>query len=251
MAVIGLGVMPGPQAEAWGTLVDIYQAIPANWTVVGGQMVYAHCMARGYSGARPTTDADAVLDVRARGTILLEFTTVLRELGFEPERNNSAGHQSHWQRDEVRVDIMIPTGLGLRASERIGVTGSTALETPGAQKAINRTGAVDVIWDGATGGSIPLPSMLGALVAKSRAFQVDRKPGRERHLDDLVALSSIARPRDALHESDKRERRTLETGLELAARRAESRLDDGALDALTAVSMMAGFDPPSWAANSS
>lgn len=113
--MIDLGSMPLAQSQAWNTLVTLYELIPGNWTIVGGQMVYAHCMARGFEGARPTTDADTVLDVRARGKILYEFSAALRDLGFTPESDNPAGHQSHWQRDGVRVDVMIPTGLGARA----------------------------------------------------------------------------------------------------------------------------------------
>lgn len=240
--MIDLGLMPDAQAQAWGTLVALYQIVPGNWTVVGGQMVYAHCMDRGYTGARPTTDADTVLDVRARGTILYEFSAALGGLGFTPERNNVSGHQSHWQRDGVRVDVMIPTGLGLRAVTRPGVTGATALQTPGAQKALNRTGTVEVTWDGFSGGTVPLPSMLGALVAKSRAFQVDRQPGRDRHLEDLLVLAQLARPKDALRDADRAERRTLMAGLRNAASFARSRSDDAALDSLEAVAMMAQVD---------
>lgn len=239
--MIDLGLMPDAQAQAWGVLVDLYEIIPGNWTIVGGQMVYAHCMDRGFIGARPTTDADAVLDVRARGKILHEFTAALKDMGFVPERDNTAGHQSHWERSGVRVDVMIPTGLGGRASIRPGVTGATALQTPGAQKALNRTGSVDVAWPGFAGGAVPLPSMLGALVAKSRAFQVDRQQGRDRHLEDLLVLAQIARPRDALSDADRAERRTLAAGVRDAASLARRRTDDTALDALEALTMMAGI----------
>lgn len=232
-------MMPRAQAAGWETLVELHKRVGADWTIVGGQMVYAHCMRRGYRGARPTTDADAVLDVRARGDILHDFTAVLSELGFLPETNNIAGHQSHWQRGDVRVDVMIPTELGPRASGRKGVTGGTALETPGAQKAINRTALVEVEWAGFPGGIVPLPSMLGAMVAKSRAFQVDQAEGRERHLEDLLALASIAVPADRLSDADTKELKTLASGLANAALLAKDRHDDSSLDALAAVKMMA------------
>lgn len=240
--MIDLGLMPEAQAQAWGTLVELHLLVPGNWTIVGGQMVYAHCMGRGFASARPTTDADTVLDVRARGEILCEFTGALRALGFAPERNNMAGHQSHWQHDGVRVDVMIPTGLGPRAAMRRGATGATALQTPGAQKALNRTGVVEVTGEGLSGGTVPLPSLLGALVAKSRAFHVDRRPGRERHLEDILALAQIARPRDALADADSAERRTLTAGMRAAGSLARTRGDEAALDSLEAVAMMARVD---------
>ena len=58
--MIDLGLMPDAQAQAWGTLVELHQIVPDHWTIVGGQMVYAHCMDRGFTGARPTMDADTV-----------------------------------------------------------------------------------------------------------------------------------------------------------------------------------------------
>ena len=239
--MIDLGMMPSAQAEAWATLVELYRRIGGGWTVVGGQMVYAHCMDRGYAKVRPTTDADAILDVRARSTILLDFTAALASLGFTPESNNMAGHQSHWERGTARVDVMIPTGLGKRASSRKGSKGGTALETPGAQKALDRSQPVNVMWAGSTGGLVPLPSLLGALVAKARAYEVDRKAGRERHLEDFVALASIARPKDKLSDGDKRELTTLSSGIGNARNLVKSRGDDGALDALDALVMMAGL----------
>ena len=236
--------MPIAQVQAWEALVELYRRIEGGWTVVGGQMVYAHCMDRGYADVRPTTDADTILDVRARGTILLDFTTELEKLGFTPEPNNVAGHQSHWERGAVRVDVMIPTGLGRRASSRKGSKGGTALETPGAQKALNRTMPVEFSWEGSTGGVVPLPSLLGALVAKARAFEVDRQEGRERHLDDFLALASIARPRDLLGDADTNELSTLGSGIGNTRNRLKSRGDHAGIDVLDGLMVMAGLSKP-------
>lgn len=104
--------MPDAQARAWGTLVELHQLVPDHWTIVGRQMGYAHCMDRGVMRARPTMDADTGLDVRARAKILYVFSRALKDLGFTPERNKVACHESHWQRDGERVDVMIPTGQG-------------------------------------------------------------------------------------------------------------------------------------------
>lgn len=195
-------MMPSAQAEAWETLVELYRRIEGSWTVVGGQVVYAHCMDRGYTEVRPTMDADAILDV------------------------------------------MIPTGLGERALGRKGSKGGTALETPGAQKALNRTRPIEFTWDGLAGGLAPLPSMLGALVAKARAYEVDRKSGRERHLEDFLALASITRPRDLLRDADKCELKTLSSGIGNARNLVRSRGDDAGMDALDALVIMAGLTKP-------
>jgi hypothetical protein len=91
---------------------------------------------------------------------------------------------------------------------------------------------------------VPLPSLLGALVAKARAYEVDRRPGRERHLEDFVVLAAVARPSDRLSGADKHELKTLISGIGNAHNFMKSRRDNVALDSLDALVMMAGLANP-------
>ena len=209
---IDLGTMPAAQADAWHTLLNIHATMRSGWAVVGGQMVFAHCQERDINRVRPTTDADAVLDVRARPHALLDFTTQLSQLGFEPAGESWTGHHSHWLRGDTRVDVLIPSGLGARAAGRKGVSGGTALETRGAQQVLNRSTTVHVTAHDRE-GHVPLPSLVGALVAKAHAHRVMLDHARERHLHDFALLASGLRLHDRVDEVTPTERRVLDAAI--------------------------------------
>src|SRR5690625_2167104 len=68
-----LPAMAPAQEEGWLALLELHERKPTGWTLVGGQMVHLHCAERGTVPARPTDDADTVLDVRAEPKVLYEF----------------------------------------------------------------------------------------------------------------------------------------------------------------------------------
>lgn len=139
------------QRQGWLALLDLHDALPTGWVLVGGQMVHLWCAERGVLPARPTDDLDAVLDVRANPRALLDFTTVLKKMGFRSQGETWNGHQHRWTRGEAQIDVLIPRWLGERAASRKGADGGTTLETPGAQQA-RRGGR------GRSGGLRPGPS---------------------------------------------------------------------------------------------
>jgi len=191
---ITMPVMTDAQEAGWHALMDLYEAIPYGWTLVGGQLVNLWCAERNAFVARPTDDADAVLDVRGHPDIHLEVTTVLLDMGFRPELNRS-GVQYRWIRGEAVLDLLIPRHLGENATNRRGAGGGRAIPTPGAQKVLNRSETVRVKV-GDRVGSIPRPTLLGAIIGKASAYTVTLDPNRDRHLGDLVVLASMLRPRD-------------------------------------------------------
>lgn len=131
-------VLRSAQAEVWHALFELHARLPTGWALVGGQMVQSHCWERGATPNRPTNDADTVLDVRAHPTMLLRFTTLLRDCGFVADGESFEGHQHRWVRGEAQIDVLIPRFLGERASSRRGITGGTTLAAPGAQGAVDR-----------------------------------------------------------------------------------------------------------------
>ncbi len=211
MSVV-LPPMSRGQGEAWSGLLDLADRHPTGWTLVGGQMVHLHCIERGVAPTRPTDDVDAVLDVRAEPGALHSFTTALVELGFASTGESWEGHQHRWQRGEAQIDVLIPRHLGERAAGRRGVSGGTTIETPGAQQALDRTQAVEVVLDGRS-GTVRRPSLLGALVAKAAAHTVVLDRARARHLIDFAVLTTLIRPSDAVGEAGRRDREHLETML--------------------------------------
>lgn len=82
---IVMPVMTEAQEAGWHALMDLYEVIPDGWALVGGQLVHLWCAERGRSMARPTDDADAVLDVREHPDIHLEVTAALQQMGFTPK----------------------------------------------------------------------------------------------------------------------------------------------------------------------
>lgn len=94
--------------------------------------------------ARPTDDLDTVLDIRTTPNMLEIFTGALIELGFLSEGRSWEGHEHRWVRGNAKVDVLIATGLGVRASLKKGVTGGTTLPTSGGQGALDRAERIEI-----------------------------------------------------------------------------------------------------------
>lgn len=60
--VVAMPAMTDAQAASWHAAMDLHEAVPDGWTLVGGQMVHLWCADRRSFVARPTDDVDAVLD---------------------------------------------------------------------------------------------------------------------------------------------------------------------------------------------
>ncbi len=191
-----LPAMTGAQFASWHALMDLHERLPDLWTLVGGQMVHLHCAEHGVIPERPTEDADTVLDVRAAGDILVQFTGALADLRFKPDTSGE-GLQHRWKRpvDGAQIDVLLPDGVGRRAVARHGVGGAPTLETPGGSQALARSESVRVTVEGRTGG-VRRPNLVGALVMKAAAHTVAGDAGKARHRRDFVTLSGLVGARD-------------------------------------------------------
>lgn len=139
---------------------------------------------------RPTNDADTVIDVRADPTILHRFTKVLTHLGFESAGITAEGRQHRWQRGDASIDVLLPEGIGERASLREGVTGSPTLPTEGGTQALQRSEVVPVTVDGRE-GIVRRPNLVGALVVKAAAHGNPGDHDPRRHRRDFVVLAGL------------------------------------------------------------
>lgn len=195
MTLVVMPAMSPAQEQAWHALMNLHDAIPTDWALVGGQMVHLHCAERGASPLRPTDDADAVVDVRARPDMLHDFTTALLDLGFAPETSGS-GMQHRWKRDRAQIDVLIPEGLGARAEARGGVHGAPSVAAPGTTQALTRASDIEVEVAGKR-GTVRRPNLVGALVGKAAA-RVDLGSGGTsgRHCADFVVLAGLVAARD-------------------------------------------------------
>jgi hypothetical protein len=201
--------MPPEQKASWLGILDLYDHLSVGWTLIGGQLVHLHCAERGHLPVRPTNDADTVIDVRADPQMLLRFTTTLQDLGFSPDGISAEGHQHRWRRDQASIDVLLPDGIGERASERRGVTGSPTLQTQGGSQALSRSETVAVRVDGRA-GFVRRPGLVGALVVKAGAHGNPGDRDLRRHRRDFVVLASLLTASDvAADELSKTDRRRL------------------------------------------
>lgn len=187
--------MDAAQAASWHALLDLYTMVPEGWTLVGGQLVHLHCAERGHVSPRPTTDADAVVNIRADQRMLARFTQALGELGFSPVTSGS-GHQHRWINGLAQVDVLIPEGVGERAAKLQGIGGAPTIASPGTTQALARTGALDVVVEGRS-GRVLRPNLVGALVLKAAVrLDLGGQEAASRHCVDFVVLASLLAARD-------------------------------------------------------
>jgi hypothetical protein len=174
-------------------------------------MVHLHCAERGRFPIRPTNDADTVIDVRADPTILHTFTRTLTDLGFTSAGISPEGRQHRWVRDQASIDVLLPEGIGERAGERLGVTGSPTLSTAGGTQALQRSETVPVSVDGRA-RFVSRPNLVGALVVKAAAHSNHNDRDSRRHRRDFVVLAGLITASDfAVEDLNKTDRRRLRT----------------------------------------
>lgn len=132
--MIFLPPMPPEQTASWMGLLDLHERLADGWTLNGGQLVHLHCAQRGQVSVRPTNDADTVIDDRADPTMLATCTETLTDLGFRSAGISADGLHHRWIRGDASVDVLLPDGIGDRASLRPGGTGSPTLPTAAAPR---------------------------------------------------------------------------------------------------------------------
>jgi hypothetical protein len=235
MKQIRLPALTDGQRASWLGLVEVAAIIPNEWSLIGGQLVQLHCWERDINPGRVTNDVDTVLDVKAEPKILINFTAALRSIGFSPDNPTPQGHQHRWTRAEAIIDVLIARGVGERASNRRGISGSTTLGTIGGQGALNHSEKVQIILE-ETVAVINRPHLMGALIIKSSAFLNPLDIGKDRHLLDLATLASTFSLADAHATVTKKDRSRVITTLVVLRDRKDILSDiDGSLEGIERV----------------
>jgi len=198
--LIVLPAMPQEQTASWLGVLDLYDKLPTGWTLIGGQLVHLYCAERGQFPVRPTNDADTVIDVRADPAILHTFTRVLSDLGFKSAGISAEGRQHRWVRGDASIDVLLPEGIGERAQEREGVTGSPTLPTQGGTQALRRSEVIPVAVDGRE-GFVRRPNLVGALVVKAAAHTNVGDQDPRRHRRDSLVLAGLITAADFANEA--------------------------------------------------
>ena len=188
----------GSEGQVWSALLDVADAQPAGWTLVGALMVMLHAYETGIATARATRDIDAMVRVRGVAHATRKFTETLEHLGWElhPGHPTSDGIAFRYVKGEILFDALAPDGLGQRAD--LTTFGSArTVEIPGGSRALAHSRNVRVMLGGWT-SEVPCPDLIGALTIKSRAAATDQGSTSDphhraaRYVEDLAILYACA-----------------------------------------------------------
>lgn len=166
--------------DSFDTLEAVAAAMPRErWVLIGGLMVHCHAREAGVAHARPTHDAD--LMVESRVSSYGEAARAVQSIGFdlqEPLDVRAPVHRFARAYGAV-IDLMVAG----RVSRPPVYRGRRVVEVPVSASAMKRTTGYTI----PTGTRIRLPDLPAALALKSWAKFL---PGasRERHLQDAVTL---------------------------------------------------------------
>jgi len=201
-----------PWDAVWETLIDLHDRQPDGWTLIGAQMVALHGMEHDRKPPRRSQDADVLANVRAIQDATRRISQALVEQGFEMDPPNLDGLSHRFRSGRVSIDLLAPDGLGQRADLRT-IPPAHTLEVPGGTQALHRSELVEVTI-GTRAGLVPRPSLLGAIVLKARAVDVDDVPANQR--EDLAFLLSLATsPRGLATDMTKGDRKSLRARTEM------------------------------------
>ena len=213
--MIDLSHLRGTQRQMWDSLIELARVRPEGWTLIGAQMVIAHGARNGRVYDRATVDADLLASVRLVERGVPELAEYLVEDGFELEGISRTGIGHRFRKDEVIFDVLAPDNIR-DVKKLMTVPGARTVLVPGGNQALHRTEPVDVRSPSAR-GLVPMPNLLGAILIKCRAVDVDDVP--EAQLEDLVFLLSLVEdPRTLAENVTSSERKWLRKRVELKSR---------------------------------
>lgn len=196
----------------WSTVYAIAAAgIPESWLLAGGLMVQLHAIMGGLT-ARPTTDADLLVDLMADRRGVARLRSVLSSHGFETQPGTLTGYTTRMVAPNGDVaDLLVADHLPKFLGADATIAGMPVLSMPGGAQAVERSMRVRLIDDrGGADAVIRIPDLLGALILKSAAYSTDHAGYGDRHLYDAAMLSSLIPDPDAelerLHSGTDRKR---------------------------------------------
>lgn len=208
-----LPTLPGHDDELWVALIELSAIGPTEWTLVGGQMVFLHAMEQGVDPPRVSADLDVLVNARVATGAVREFVSHIQAAGFELVGTSPEGIAHRYERGGVSVDVLAPEGLGPRADLTTTPPGRT-LEVPAGTQALSRTELLPVTF-GDHEGRVPRPSLLGAIVSKAAAVDVDDLPDAQRR-DLALLLSLVDNPLELASQLNKKDRQRLRARKEMA-----------------------------------
>jgi predicted nucleotidyltransferase len=169
-------------------------------------MIALHAYEHGFAPPRASVDFDVLADARmVSGGGTEQLARTLEELGFDMADPTPDGLSHRFKSGGVVVDLLAPDGLSDRTS-RITIPPAHTLMVKGGTRALQRSETVEVSV-GEDSGRVRRPDLLGSVVVKAAAVDVDDVP-RAQERDLAFVLSLIEEPnRYTLNAGDRRQLR--------------------------------------------
>jgi hypothetical protein len=191
------------QHRLWSDLLDLAEAFPNQWTVIGAHMVALYAWEAGVT-MRASRDVDVLANVRLHAKASEEIARFLVERGYEPQISRNGIAHLFRRNDVEEIDVFVPDGLGPRTPTTTARPHRT-IQIPGGTQALGRSETIDVRTRDVN-GQLRRPDLLGAIVVKLHAIEVDDVPDAQRA--DVALLLSLVDDPDALAAQLTRKRQT-------------------------------------------
>jgi hypothetical protein len=106
----------GTEGRLWAAVLDVADAQPNGWTLIGALMVMLHAHDHGLDARRTTRDADALVDVRGIAQATRRLVATLERLGWQlhPDHPKADDIGFRFAKDGLLFDVLAPEGLGQR-----------------------------------------------------------------------------------------------------------------------------------------
>jgi hypothetical protein len=203
-------------------VLDLAEALGTErqWSLIGGLMVQLHGHQHG-DDLRPTIDIDLLGDARKPPAMTEQIAALLdargAEIAMPPRSDPRLGYR--FELDGEIVEVLGPDGL---KNDPTTLAGLTTFQVSGGTQALQRTEVVLVSLADASPVPVRRPSLLGAILIKSRVVPKRRKEKFASDREDLIRLLSyVEDPRrladeEHLKTSEKRWLRDVEEQLDFA-----------------------------------
>ena len=204
---VELPMLAGFEHSLWETLLELSGLREGEWTLIGGQMVLMHATEHGVVPPRVSADLDVLVNARVVSGTVRRFVQAIEQRGFSLVGASPHGVAHRYRRGSASLDVLAPEGLGSRTDLTTTRPGRT-IQVPGGTQALNRTELVPVVA-GRSRGLVPRPALLGAVIIKAVAADVDDLPDAQQ-ADLALLLTLIQEPIPVRREMTTKDRKRLQ-----------------------------------------
>lgn len=187
--------MTTPQEEGWRVLLDLYEAFPGGWCIIGGQMVWLLAHEHDVDPIRTTEDVDVVVDIRGNQRLITHTCAWLEARGFSLDgiSADGIGHRyvsaTYDGPGKVAFDILAPENLGERADLTTSPPART-VSAPGTRDALDAAEPLEILL-GDRSGHVLRPKLIFAILVKAAATRIPVRTNPERDWADLAFLLTL------------------------------------------------------------